>query len=40
MTGTPAGVGLSTGTWLHVGDRIEGQITGLGTLTVHIVDDF
>ena len=40
MTGTPAGVGLSTGTWLQVGDQIEGQITGLGTLTVQIVDDF
>jgi 2-keto-4-pentenoate hydratase/2-oxohepta-3-ene-1,7-dioic acid hydratase in catechol pathway len=40
MTGTPAGVGLSTGTWLDVGDRLEGQITGLGSLTVEIVDDF
>jgi len=40
MTGTPAGVGLATGTWLAVGDRLEGRITGLGASTVQIVDDF
>ncbi len=39
MTGTPAGVGLSTGTWLKVGDVLEAEITGLGTLTVQITDD-
>jgi len=39
MTGTPAGVGLSTGTWLKAGDRLEAEITGLGTLTVQITDD-
>ena len=39
MTGTPAGVGLSTGTWLKVGNVLEAEITGLGTLTVQIVDD-
>jgi 2-keto-4-pentenoate hydratase/2-oxohepta-3-ene-1,7-dioic acid hydratase in catechol pathway len=39
MTGTPAGVGLSTGTWLHVGDHLEGRIAGLGTLQVEIVED-
>jgi 2-keto-4-pentenoate hydratase/2-oxohepta-3-ene-1,7-dioic acid hydratase in catechol pathway len=39
MTGTPAGVGLSTGTWLAAGDRLEGRITGLGALCVEIVDD-
>jgi 2-keto-4-pentenoate hydratase/2-oxohepta-3-ene-1,7-dioic acid hydratase in catechol pathway len=39
LTGTPAGVGLSTGTWLHVGDHLEGRITGLGSLHVEIVDD-
>jgi 2-keto-4-pentenoate hydratase/2-oxohepta-3-ene-1,7-dioic acid hydratase in catechol pathway len=38
MTGTPAGVGLSTGTWLHVGDHLEGRITGLGSLHVEIVE--
>jgi 2-keto-4-pentenoate hydratase/2-oxohepta-3-ene-1,7-dioic acid hydratase in catechol pathway len=36
MTGTPAGVGLSTGTWLKVGDLLEAEITGLGTLTVQV----
>ncbi len=39
MTGTPAGVGLSTSTWLKVGDVLEAEITGLGTLTVQIADD-
>ena len=39
MTGTPAGVGLSTGTWLKVGDLLEAEITGLGTLTGQITDD-
>ena len=39
MTGTPAGVGLSTGTWLKVGDLLEAEITGLGTLTVQVTDD-
>jgi len=39
MTGTPAGVGLSTGTWLKVGDLIEAEITGLGALTVQITGD-
>jgi len=39
MTGTPEGVGLSTGTWLKVGDVLEAEITGLCALTVQIVDD-
>ena len=39
LTGTPAGVGLSTGTWLSAGDRLEGRITGLGSLQVEIIDD-
>jgi 2-keto-4-pentenoate hydratase/2-oxohepta-3-ene-1,7-dioic acid hydratase in catechol pathway len=39
MTGTPAGVGLSSGTWLKVGDVLEAEITGLGSLTVQIADD-
>jgi 2-keto-4-pentenoate hydratase/2-oxohepta-3-ene-1,7-dioic acid hydratase in catechol pathway len=38
LTGTPAGVGLSTGVWLKVGDRLHGEITGLGSLQVEIVD--
>jgi len=39
LTGTPAGVGLSTGVWMKVGDRLVGEITGLGTLHVEIVGD-
>ena len=39
MTGTPSGVGLSTSTWLKAGDVLEAEITGLGALTVRIVDD-
>jgi 2-keto-4-pentenoate hydratase/2-oxohepta-3-ene-1,7-dioic acid hydratase in catechol pathway len=39
MTGTPAGVGLASGTWLKAGDVLEAEITGLGTLTVQIIDD-
>jgi 2-keto-4-pentenoate hydratase/2-oxohepta-3-ene-1,7-dioic acid hydratase in catechol pathway len=37
LTGTPAGVGLSTGVWTQVGDRLRGEITGLGSLDVEIV---
>jgi 2-keto-4-pentenoate hydratase/2-oxohepta-3-ene-1,7-dioic acid hydratase in catechol pathway len=32
-TGTPSGVGVATGNFLHAGDRIECTIEGLGTLT-------
>jgi 2-keto-4-pentenoate hydratase/2-oxohepta-3-ene-1,7-dioic acid hydratase in catechol pathway len=39
LTGTPAGVGLSTGTWTKVGDRLDGDIAGLGSLHVEIVED-
>lgn len=39
LTGTPAGVGMATGTYLKVGDKIEAEITGLGTLKVEIVPD-
>jgi 2-keto-4-pentenoate hydratase/2-oxohepta-3-ene-1,7-dioic acid hydratase in catechol pathway len=38
MTGTPAGVGLSTGTWLAPGDRLEARVTGLGALQVEIIE--
>jgi 2-keto-4-pentenoate hydratase/2-oxohepta-3-ene-1,7-dioic acid hydratase in catechol pathway len=38
-TGTPAGVGLATGQWMKPGDLLEGEITGLGRLTVEIVED-
>ncbi len=37
LTGTPAGVGLSTGVWTQVGDHLRGEITGLGSLQVEIV---
>jgi 2-keto-4-pentenoate hydratase/2-oxohepta-3-ene-1,7-dioic acid hydratase in catechol pathway len=37
LTGTPAGVGLSTGTWMHVGDDLKGQISGLGSISVQIL---
>ncbi|MGE0698727.1 MAG: fumarylacetoacetate hydrolase family protein [Hyphomicrobiaceae bacterium] len=39
LTGTPAGVGMATGTYLKVGDRIEATITGLGTLAVEVMPD-
>ena len=32
LTGTPAGVGLTTGTFLNVGDQLEAEIEGLGVL--------
>jgi 2-keto-4-pentenoate hydratase/2-oxohepta-3-ene-1,7-dioic acid hydratase in catechol pathway len=37
LTGTPAGVGLSTGTWMHVGDQLKGEISGLGSISVQII---
>jgi len=37
LPGTPAGVGLSTGTWMRVGDQLRGQITGLGSISVEIL---
>jgi len=36
LTGTPAGVGLSTGTWMRAGDQLKGQISGLGSISVQI----
>lgn len=38
LTGTPAGVGLATGTYLKVGDKIDAEIEGLGRLSVEIAD--
>lgn len=35
-TGTPSGVGASTGTYLRPGDRIEAWIEGLGTLVTDV----
>jgi 2-keto-4-pentenoate hydratase/2-oxohepta-3-ene-1,7-dioic acid hydratase in catechol pathway len=37
LTGTPAGVGLATGTYLKVGDKIDADIDQLGRLSVQIV---
>jgi 2-keto-4-pentenoate hydratase/2-oxohepta-3-ene-1,7-dioic acid hydratase in catechol pathway len=39
LTGTPAGVGLATGTFLKVGDVVDAEIEGLGRLTFEIVPD-
>jgi 2-keto-4-pentenoate hydratase/2-oxohepta-3-ene-1,7-dioic acid hydratase in catechol pathway len=39
LTGTPAGVGMASGTYLRVGDRVEATISGLGTLSVVVVAD-
>lgn len=39
LTGTPAGVGLATGTYLKVGDKIEAEIDGLGRLNVEVISD-
>ncbi len=36
-TGTPAGVGNASGTYLHPGDRIEAWIEGIGTLVSPVV---
>ena len=38
-TGTPAGVGNATGTYLKAGERIEAWIEGIGTLVSPIVDE-
>jgi len=39
MTGTPAGVGMKTGTYLEVGDNLAAEIEGLGILHVEIMPD-
>jgi 2-keto-4-pentenoate hydratase/2-oxohepta-3-ene-1,7-dioic acid hydratase in catechol pathway len=39
FTGSPAGIGHVTGTYLKVGDRIQASIEHLGTLEVEIVAD-
>ncbi len=36
-TGTPAGVGNATGTFLKPGDRMEAWIEGIGTLVSPVV---
>ena len=37
LTGTPAGVGLATGTYLKIGDKIDAEIQGLGRLSVEVI---
>lgn len=37
LTGTPAGVGMATGTYLNPGDVVVAELEGLGALTSHIV---
>ena len=39
LTGTPAGVGAASNTFLHVGDKVEAEVEGLGRLSVEIVPD-
>src|SRR3546814_17037441 len=36
MTGTPSGVGLTTGTYLKPGDQLDAEIEGIGHLVVQI----
>jgi len=38
-TGTPSGVGSSTGTFLKPGDKLEARIAGIGTLVSPVVAD-
>jgi 2-keto-4-pentenoate hydratase/2-oxohepta-3-ene-1,7-dioic acid hydratase in catechol pathway len=39
LTGTPAGVGMTTGEYLKVGDRISAEIETLGELQVEVMDE-
>jgi 2-keto-4-pentenoate hydratase/2-oxohepta-3-ene-1,7-dioic acid hydratase in catechol pathway len=39
LTGTPAGVGFASNTFLHVGDKVDAEIEGLGRLSIEIVPD-
>jgi 2-keto-4-pentenoate hydratase/2-oxohepta-3-ene-1,7-dioic acid hydratase in catechol pathway len=39
LTGTPAGVGVPKGIFLNVGDRVEAEIEGIGTLAVIIQNE-
>jgi 2,4-didehydro-3-deoxy-L-rhamnonate hydrolase len=38
-TGTPAGVGNTTGTFLHAGDKLEAWIENIGTLVSPVKDE-
>lgn len=37
-TGTPAGVGLRTKSWLKVGDKVEAEVGPIGRLSIEIVE--
>lgn len=39
MTGTPAGVGMKTGTYMKIGDRIVAEIEGIGALKFEIMPE-
>ena len=39
LTGSPAGVGALTGSWLRAGDTIEVAIGGVGVLRNTVVDE-
>jgi 2-keto-4-pentenoate hydratase/2-oxohepta-3-ene-1,7-dioic acid hydratase in catechol pathway len=39
LTGTPAGVGMATNTYLKTGDKIDAEIEGLGKLSVEVIPD-
>jgi len=39
LTGTPAGVGMATGTYLKTGDKIDAEIENLGKLSVEVIPD-
>lgn len=38
-TGSPAGVGFASNTYLKVGDEVEARVAGLGALAIHVVAD-
>jgi 2-keto-4-pentenoate hydratase/2-oxohepta-3-ene-1,7-dioic acid hydratase in catechol pathway len=39
LTGTPAGVGLASRTFLKIGDKVDAEIEGLGRLSIEIIAD-
>ena len=38
-TGTPAGIGAPTASWLRPGDVVRAEIDGLGAIENHVVDE-
>ena len=39
LTGSPAGVGALTGSWLQAGDTVEVTVGGVGVLRNTVVDE-